>query len=534
MIRQAVRNRGRRGARKTHLRVLLSRDLRPSRTDVRLGSDARVVRLRARMRTVVAIAARLPSATPLGRYRIIGCVDPRRRVRERREGNNCAASPRFRLRARAQLPAAQPGPQPETGAAPPREPWTGGVVEVPGVGSISFPAGAFASDTSVVMSTSSDPHVRDLFDTSGAFFRATNRQGHELRVSTGSAQPLVPARLTLPVPDAFRAAVPPGSEIRIFARNVWSEEEEVLETLELMPERFDRAAREVTVTIPPHLFGRDPATNDPHELVVVLATTPTGPGGSQRSNYFAAKIAGECEGSTLDPPLTGDLRVTSPFGPRTHPVTGEVQKQHYGVDYAAAEGTPVLAVADGQLERAASSSTAGDYIYLRHEDGSASAYMHLQPGSELAEGMTVTRGTQIALSGRSGRVSGPHLHFEYAPNGKIQRNDQKIDPVPCIGRTVTGDITVGDNGNLADDAFTVAINGLVVCRTATGATNTCAVGNLRPGTVTLILTADVAPDDLGTYFVSLSNGLTFADGGVEESGSMPQGASVAFEVNVPE
>ena len=78
--------------------------------------------------------------------------------------------------------------------------------------------------------------------------------------------------------------------------------------------------------------------------------------------------------------------------------------------------------------------------------------------------------TARQLSGESGGAAGhPHLHVEYAPNGQIHNNDSKVDPEPCIGGNIAGSITVSDNGSLADDAFSVAINGLVVCQTAIGA-----------------------------------------------------------------
>ncbi len=130
-------------------------------------------------------------------------------------------------------------------------------------------------------------------------------------------------------------------------------------------------------------------------------------------------------------------------------------------------------------------------------------------------------------------MTGPHLHLEYAPNGQIFQNDQKVDPMDCIGATVSGSITVGDNGSLADDAFSVAINGIVVCTTSIGATNTCGIGNLRPGTATLTITVVVAPDDAGTFAISLGDGLTFAGGGTSVSNVLPQGGSASYQITIP-
>ena len=75
----------------------------------------------------------------------------------------------------------------------------------------------------------------------------------------------------------------------------------------------------------------------------------------------------------------------------------------------------------------------------------------------------------------------------------------EIYPEPCIDQNVSGSITVRDNGFLADDAFSVSLDGLIVCVTAIGASNTCGIGNLRSGTATLTLVAVIAPDNVGTY-----------------------------------
>jgi hypothetical protein len=74
---------------------------------------------------------------------------------------------------------------------------------------------------------------------------------------------------------------------------------------------------------------------------------------------------------------------------------------------------------------------------------------------------------------------------------------------------------------------------LLATNISIGASNTCAVGNLRPGTKTLILTAVIAPDDVGTYEITLGNGLTFSGGGTQQSGVIPQGGSVTYTIIVP-
>jgi hypothetical protein len=109
----------------------------------------------------------------------------------------------------------------------------------------------------------------------------------------------------------------------------------------------------------------------------------------------------------------------------------------------------------------------------------------------------------------------------------------KVNPQPCIGSNVSGSITVRDNGTLADDAFRVSLDGIILGTTAIGASNTFAANNIRSGTHTLIILCTIAPDDVGTYEVTLSQGITFSGGGTSRSGTLQQGASESFTISVP-
>lgn len=111
-------------------------------------------------------------------------------------------------------------------------------------------------------------------------------------------------------------------------------------------------------------------------------------------------------------PTAKAYRVSSNFNPRrVNPVTGRVTP-HHGVDFAMPIGTPVLATGDGEVVVAnARGGAAGKYVTLRHGRQYLTRYMHLsrvlvKPGDK------VKRGDRIALSGNTGRSTGPHLHFE--------------------------------------------------------------------------------------------------------------------------
>lgn len=120
--------------------------------------------------------------------------------------------------------------------------------------------------------------------------------------------------------------------------------------------------------------------------------------------------------------------ITSGFGYRTHPVTGEY-KLHAGIDFGAREGVAVRAAQRGTVSTAIRDhAVAGNYLVITHGDGRKTRYLHL---SEFASGITrgakVARGGIIGKVGATGRVTGPHLHFEVEVAGRA------IDPRLLVG-----------------------------------------------------------------------------------------------------
>ena len=126
------------------------------------------------------------------------------------------------------------------------------------------------------------------------------------------------------------------------------------------------------------------------------------------------------EGGSLDPafarhPFEGNYRLSSNFNPRRkHPVTGRTSP-HNGTDFAMPIGTPVTAPANGVVERVSNHHAAGRYIVVRHDNGYRTRYLHLSRPL-VTQGERVTMGERIALSGNTGRSTGPHLHYEVIVN----------------------------------------------------------------------------------------------------------------------
>ena len=109
-------------------------------------------------------------------------------------------------------------------------------------------------------------------------------------------------------------------------------------------------------------------------------------------------------------PIASSHRVTSPFGWRTHPVTGR-QHLHGGIDIAAPNGTPILAAKAGVVVISQYGSSYGNYVVLSHPDGTRTLYAHMSQRSVSAGG-TVSQGQTVGLVGSTGSSTGNHLHFE--------------------------------------------------------------------------------------------------------------------------
>lgn len=106
--------------------------------------------------------------------------------------------------------------------------------------------------------------------------------------------------------------------------------------------------------------------------------------------------------------------LTSPFGTRHDPFTGEL-RPHHGQDFGVLKGTPVYATADGTVKARRGHTGYGKTIIIDHGYGVRTLYAHLHQYL-VKPGDRVERGQMIALSGNTGRSTGPHLHYEVRIN----------------------------------------------------------------------------------------------------------------------
>lgn len=124
----------------------------------------------------------------------------------------------------------------------------------------------------------------------------------------------------------------------------------------------------------------------------------------------------------LQPPLTAPM--TSGFGMRIHPITGE-PRTHDGIDFGAPCGTPVAAAAAGTVIRAGRAGGFGLRVEIDHGGGRVTSYSHLSSAGVTA-GSPVAAGDTIARVGTTGTSTGCHLHFSVHDGGVA------VDPAPLL------------------------------------------------------------------------------------------------------
>jgi murein DD-endopeptidase MepM/ murein hydrolase activator NlpD len=134
----------------------------------------------------------------------------------------------------------------------------------------------------------------------------------------------------------------------------------------------------------------------------------------QRNLYFAVPKGLPVEG-----------RISSDYGKRKHPVTGE-NDFHTGMDISASYGTPVRATSDGIVSFSDWGKGSGRVVVLEHGFGFSTLYAH-NSKTIVKVGQKVKRGEIIGYVGATGNATGPHVHYE------VWKNDRSVNPKKYIG-----------------------------------------------------------------------------------------------------
>jgi murein DD-endopeptidase MepM/ murein hydrolase activator NlpD len=155
------------------------------------------------------------------------------------------------------------------------------------------------------------------------------------------------------------------------------------------------AYRSGTLTVPPKFVS------PPKAVLQRIAAER-----EKKKQAFSARTRRRWEGAFAAPT---DTPQTSPFGTR-RTYNGKTQSVHQGLDFRAAVGTPIVSANRGVVVIAEEMYYEGGFVVVDHGEGLFTMYMHLS-AFRVKAGESVEKGQRLALSGSSGRVTGPHLHF---------------------------------------------------------------------------------------------------------------------------
>lgn len=141
------------------------------------------------------------------------------------------------------------------------------------------------------------------------------------------------------------------------------------------------------------------------------------------SGYFDEE-GNSVQKALLKAPFKYSQRISSGFSrSRFHPVLKR-RIPHYGVDYAAPHGTPVLSVGDGTVTESRYRGANGNIVKIRHNSTYETAYLHLSGFARgIKEGRSVEQGQVIGYVGKTGRVTGTHLDY------RIYKNNKPVNPL---------------------------------------------------------------------------------------------------------
>ena len=139
------------------------------------------------------------------------------------------------------------------------------------------------------------------------------------------------------------------------------------------------------------------------------------------------EVGNSVQKALLKAPFKYSQRISSNFShSRFHPVLKK-RIPHYGVDYAAPLGTPVISVGDGEVIESQYRGPSGNIVKIRHNSTYTTAYLHLNGfASGIRKGQKVRQGQVIGYVGKTGRVTGVHLDY------RVYKNDQPVNPVKLV------------------------------------------------------------------------------------------------------
>ncbi|MDQ3510606.1 MAG: hypothetical protein M3414_02755, partial [Pseudomonadota bacterium] len=197
-------------------------------------------------------------------------------------------------------------------------PSTGVSVTLPGIGTVTFPSDAFASDTMVEVASGRDASVAALFDEFASIFRPSSRLAYEVTVTTGALPPLSETfDVRLDLPADFLAQVPEGYGIEFFA--ILEQESDLsfpYKSFELFESQLTETGNGIVATVPGAVFFLD--SDGAYKAVFTLAPTPgvKDPPAALAQSALSqlqsiSPSTSQCQAASIACPVNGGCTVTS-------------------------------------------------------------------------------------------------------------------------------------------------------------------------------------------------------------------------------
>ncbi len=336
----------------------------------------------------------------------------------------------------------------------------GSQMQIDGLGAVIVPEDVFAGEGSMRLRSVQSQDLLDVFREQGVIFGTDAVLEYFIVVEVLDAVPKADRHITLKLelPDAFVAQRDQDQSFRAFAYLFSDSEDYAFESFEPVSKAV--APDQLNVRIPTWFFAQNADNEAVFEVIIAVAIVDA-PAFLEPVDAAKPEFIG-CP--DFGPPLDGWTpdKYRSNFGPRTHPITG-APGFHFGTDYAIPTGTPIRALADGEVawvgyqSRARAGRTVGwgHWLMVIHEDNSVAVFAHLtcksdkKPCPDYAKG-PIERGEIVAYSGQSGGVTGPHLHLEVIGtlNG-TWNTSEKLNPFSCVAEC---DDLVACGGKLGCDS----------------------------------------------------------------------------------
>ncbi|MCX6286928.1 MAG: M23 family metallopeptidase [Bacteroidetes bacterium] len=380
---------------------------------------------------------------------------------------------------------------------------------------VNFPPGSVMTDNPVLAQVQ-DTSAVSSFNVIAPLFSVTGSLAYQISLNVGGHAPLtenITAAWTIPA--SFISSMPPNSKLSMFAMVYQDGGEEFMDNFIPIEAVFSESSSLLTASLPYYIFSDKRTADKTWTAILMVASV------QDTTPYKMFPDSDPCGGANIACPIgnCNSSSISSPFTMnRLHPIQDEV-KPHTGVDLRVADGSDVVAAADGTVEWIKVNykktwddkpSGYGLYMIIRHDDGSATLYGHLS-GTIFKVGERVMRGQVIALSGGvpgdpySGGSTGPHLHFEYVPKGWILGSKNRIDPFPCISAEPA--LPVVQTYPAVNITSTSATSGGVVISAGGGTVSFRGVCWNTSGNPTVLENATFDGQGLG-FFTSALSGLT--------------------------